>query len=855
MKKLLLVTLLIGYFTIGNAQNINFIDSNFKNALLTHNPVIDTDENGEISIEEAEVVTYLKLSRQNISNLIEIEKFVNLQVLNADYNQLTSVDVSNNSNLTYLKLNSNNLTELDVSNNIDLTYLHVGVNTLTELNLLNNVNLTYLYLNSNSLTNINLSKNIKIGSLFLDNNNLTQINLPESPNLGLLHLNYNALTGIDLSNNINLTNLQLRFNNLKNLDISNNINLIKLELNVNALTDLDLSNNINLTDLKLGSNNFTELNISKNINLINLSLVNNLLTDFDLSKNINLTNLKLSGSIALTKVDLSNNINLTDLSINSSKITTLDVRSCSLTNLEFRGCSNLKTVFMTGQPLEYKTVSGEEILKVNLSYCSQLEFICVDQIYLSSINELLVKANQTDVTLSTDCGSLIQGTVTYDENKDGCDSQDLPFTGGLKLSAISLTGAPPIFVYPNEQGEYNLLLADDTYFIGPALQNPNYYTFSTPIIPSPINLPAQLNTVITDYCIQPLGNFNDLEISIVPVSRARPGFNATYVLVYKNIGNITQSGNITVDYQKDVLNYVSSTPTANSNTDGKLTWNFTNLLPLQTVEIPMTFILNTPTDSPALNNGDILNYTATATGATDETPDNNVMELAQTLVGSYDPNDKTCLEGNILKPDNVGSYLHYLIRFENKGTAEAVNIRVKDVIDTIKLDIESLIPLKSSHSYSTTITNGNEVEFTFNNINLPFDDANNDGYVVFKIKSKTTLVEGDKIVNSAAIYFDFNAPVITEDEIVTVKKEVIEEPKFSDYFTLSPNPTTGILNLTVLDESIQISYITIYDIGGNLVGYYLGTTRTMDVSYLYPNNYFMKIITNKGEQVTQFIKL
>ncbi|WP_422089815.1 DUF7619 domain-containing protein [Tenacibaculum ovolyticum] len=788
MKKLLLVTLLIGYFTIGNAQNINFPDSNFKNGLLNHIPVIDTSNDGEISEEEAANYTQnISLLNKGIINAKGIEYFINLRSLNLSKNELTEIDLSSNIELMNLYLTDNNLISIDLSSN---------------------TNLFIAYLDTNNLTNVNV-------------NNLTR--------LRLLSLSRNNLTNIDVSTNVGLTSLQLIYdNNLTNLDISSNTNLESFSLSGDNFTGIDLSNNINLKNVHLRCNNLTNLDVSKQINLESLFLVSPNLLD----------------------IDLSSNINLNRLNIQRTKINKLDVRSCSLTSINFSQNSNLETVFMTGQAIEN---NRNGVLDVLLYGTPKLEFICADQIYLNDISSLL--GNRINVMLSSDCGNLIEGTITYDANSDGCDSTDLPFIGGVKVSAISLTGAPPIFVFPNEQGKYNLRLDDDTYFIGPALQNLNYYTFSTPIIPAPINIPAQLNTLITDYCVKPIGNFNDLEISFIPVNGAIPGFNATYILTYKNIGTTTQSGNITVDYQKDVLNYVSSTPTTNSNTDGQLTWSFTNLLPMQSIEIPVIFTLNTPTDSPALNNGDILNYTATVTGATDETPDNNVMSLLQTVVNSYDPNDKTCLEGNILKPDNVGSYLHYLIRFENKGTAEAVNIRVKDVIDTTKLDIESLIPLKSSHSYSTTITNGNEVEFIFNNINLPFDDANNDGYVLFKIKSKATLVEGDKIVNGAAIYFDFNAPVITEDEIVTVKKEVIEQPKFSDYFTLSPNPTTGILNLTVLDESIQISYITIYDIGGNLVGYYLGTTRTMDVSYLYPNNYFMKIITNKGEQVTQFIKL
>ncbi|WBX68825.1 T9SS type A sorting domain-containing protein [Tenacibaculum dicentrarchi] len=796
MKKLLFLTLLIGYYAIGNTQNINFPDSNFKNALLNHSPLVDTDSNGEISVQEAENSKYLRLTNKGISDLSGIENFSNLEGLTVNKNQLISIDLTKNTKLKLINLSDNKISNINITNNLDLKSFSIRNNKLTDINIATNLNLTSLDVFNNNIQSIDISKNVL----------LTNLNVASNFSLGQLNITKNVL--------------------LKHLYAFNN-----------GLTEIDISNNTNLVTLNVMQNNLLNLDVSKNVLLTSISVNNNKLTD----------------------INLSNNSKLGWLRIQYNKLNTLNVRPCSLIFLNFEGNSNLTSVSMTGQSIGYTTsISGEEKLNVNLKNCPKLEFICAEQEYLNDIFTLLEEANQTSCMLSNDCDvphNRIKGTVTYDVNGDGCDSADVPFTAGLRVSAISLTNGQSTVAYPNQEGKYALHISDDTYFIAPALQNLNYFTFSTPVTPTPINIPVQLNTLITDYCVKSVGNFNDLEVSIVPLTRARPGFNATYKLTYKNIGTTTQSGTVTLNYQENVLNYVSSIPTVNSDTNGQLTWSFTNLLPLKSVEIPVTFVLNTPLDSPALNNGDILNYKATVTGKTDQTPNNNVMTLSQTVVNSYDPNDKTCLEGNILNPDNVGQYLHYLIRFENKGTAEAVNIRVKDVIDTTKLDIESLIPLKSSHSYSTIITNGNEVEFIFKNINLPFDDANNDGYVLFKIKSKETLVEGDKIVNGAAIYFDFNAPVITENEIVTVKKEVIEQPEFSNYFTLSPNPTTGILNLKVLNDNIQISYITIYDIGGNLVGYYFGNTRVMNVSYLYPNNYFMKIITNKGELVTKFIKL
>jgi hypothetical protein len=67
----------------------------------------------------------------------------------------------------------------------------------------------------------------------------------------------------------------------------------------------------------------------------------------------------------------------------------------------------------------------------------------------------------------------------------------------------------------------------------------------------------------------------------------------------------------------------------------------------------------------------------------------------------------------------VGKELHYMIRFENTGTASAVNIVVKDMIDMDKFDISSLVPLEwKSSVYVTRISIGNKVEFIFENINF-----------------------------------------------------------------------------------------------------------------------------------------
>ena len=100
-----------------------------------------------------------------------------------------------------------------------------------------------------------------------------------------------------------------------------------------------------------------------------------------------------------------------------------------------------------------------------------------------------------------------------------------------------------------------------------------------------------------------------------------------------------------------------------------------------------------------MNIGDILNFTATISPVSgDETVADNSFILNEVVRGSFDPNDKTCLEGDTMTPEQVGKYLHYLIRFQNSGTAAAENIVVKDIIDTEKYDVNSLELVSSSTS-------------------------------------------------------------------------------------------------------------------------------------------------------------
>ncbi len=739
--------IIIAFTTICNAQIINIPDSNFKAKLLQASPfneiasienpiydisnnsitisnysTIDTNGDGEIQISEAVMIKYLNLSQiivsSNITSLVGIEYFTNLQYLNCTNNELNILNVSACNNLKFLFCAINNLDSLDISENSNLIELNCASNNLTSLNTSENFDLLHLNCQENNILSLNLSQNVNLTSLYCNANQLTSLNVSQNNSLSTIVCGNNQITNLDITN----TNVNL-------LDINNNF----------------------MTELYLKNNNF-----------------------------------------GWYSIDLDNNIQLT-----------------------------------------YVCVKDEDV-----------------DFFEQYINEL----GYTNCHINTYCSFTpggtfytIQGNNKFDFNVNGCDINDIVYPN-FKFSITDGTNTG-IFI-TNNSGNYSIPLQSGTHTATPIIENPTYFNVS----PTSINVsfPSTSSPFTQDFCISPNGSHNDLEVLLLPINAASPGFDAIYKLVYKNKGTTTQSGTINFSFDDSVLDFVSSNPSFTSQSTGNLTWDFTNLLPFESREIDIVLNLNSPTETPALNSGDLLNFTASVNSSTDETPNDNIATLNQIVVNSYDPNDKTCLEGTTITPTMVGEYVHYLIRFENNGTANAQNIVVKDMIDINKFDINTLIPIKGSHNFETRISNTNKVEFIFQNINLPFDDANNDGYISFKIKTKSNLVVGNTFSNSANIYFDYNFPIVTNNYTTTVQNSLgIQENDYINDISVYPNPVKDILNFKTEQNILKVE---VYDIAGRILSSNSISENKIDLSELKTGNYILKLFTEKGIMNTKIIK-
>ncbi len=170
----------------------------------------------------------------------------------------------------------------------------------------------------------------------------------------------------------------------------------------------------------------------------------------------------------------------------------------------------------------------------------------------------------------------------------------------------------------------------------------------------------------------------------------------------------------------------------------------------------------------------------TSTGLIVQWPNENGSPFSDTkcweVKGSFDPNDKSAIPQGVQDQHYIqpNTPIDYTIRFQNTGTDTAFTVVIKDLID-FWLNIQTIRPGASSHPYVMTFDGLYRVVFTFNNILLPDSNTNlvgSMGFVQFQIQQKTN-IEGFPILNEASIYFDYNAPIVTNTVMHTVRKQII----------------------------------------------------------------------------------
>lgn len=345
----------------------------------------------------------------------------------------------------------------------------------------------------------------------------------------------------------------------------------------------------------------------------------------------------------------------------------------------------------------------------------------------------------------------------------------------------------------------------------------------------------------------------DAQISIIPGGQPRPGFTYGNFVYYQNRGMQTiPSGTITFTKSSNVT-IATLPPGATPAFDG-FTYNFTNLATSETRAIYVGFLVPT---IPMVALGDLVTNTASIQISNDADVSNNTATLSQTIVGSYDPNDKSESHGGKIVHDNftANDYLYYTIQFENTGTANAEFIRIEDALDN-QLDQNTFEMISSSHTVDTK-REVNQLTWHFYDIDLPptvTSPTQSHGFVTFRIKPKSGYEIGDVIPNTAFIYFDYN-PAIVTNTYDTEFVETLGNDSFDAYsISIAPNPASRLITITNNNTLEKIAMVNIYDLTGKKI-YTLNnnslTNISIDVSPFAKGLYLIELLSDNNSKVAK----
>jgi len=145
---------------------------------------------------------------------------------------------------------------------------------------------------------------------------------------------------------------------------------------------------------------------------------------------------------------------------------------------------------------------------------------------------------------------------------------------------------------------------------------------------------------------------------------------------------------------------------------------------------------------------------------------------------------------------------------------------------------------------------------------LPDSTADYDGsmgYFQYRIKPLSNLPLGTQIENTAYIYFDYNAPIITnttQNNFQTVVS-TINRNDDTNQLKVFPNPANEILNINLQNNIIENCIITnalgqmVYSSANEINGNH---KIQLNISNLSAGVYFVKVRSSNDSYTAKFVK-
>jgi uncharacterized repeat protein (TIGR01451 family) len=844
----------IGIFSTTQAQMVNIPDANFKAALLSNYIVIDTNGDGEIQVSEATAYHYsLDVSWKNISDLTGIEEFINLTSLDCYNNQLTSLDLSNNTSLYDLHCEVNQLTSLNISNNTSLTAVCAYYNQLTSLDVSTNTFLTNLDCDYNQLTNLDVSNNTALYLLSCSYNHLIDIELSANDSLVVIECDNNQLTNLDVSVIPNLQNLICNNNLLINLDLSNNTSLINLLCYANQLTSLNLrnGNNINMDTIYADNNpNLTCIQVDDAIYSSNnwiyfdsdASFGENCLYDIGYPNTISGNVLKDDNCLIdaipqgfeniIVRTEPYSFYGVTDSLGNytvSTDTGTYQVNQLLTNPLISQLCPmpNYHTVVFDTLAQDttdinfFNKIIECPLLTVDLN--SDRRRRCfTNNTYVEYCNtgfadasgvEVMVQMPEYVILVFADYPYTVDTSGNYifdigNLEQGECGNIHIIDSVACELNITDLTQCTKAWITPKNDCADSLSIGFDAWDKSSVMVTGECH-----------------NDTLVSYTITNTGDFGDGDMEAPQEYR----IYVDNALALTETFQLNGGGSINIDYP------------ANGQT-----------IRLEADQHPMHPGNSHPQETIEAcgeNNGQISTGFVNTMPIDDEDYDVEIDCLP--IIDSFDPNDKSVSPSGITENHylQTGTLLDYQIRFQNTGTDTAFTVVVIDTLSEY-LNPSTIQWGVSSHIYTIDVSGmGNPIlRFTFNSINLPDSTTNelsSHGFVKFKVAPYDTLPNGTQINNTANIYFDYNLPMITNTSQIIISDSVliysplIIETISNENINIYPNPTSGIITIKAKD----ILQVEIYSISGVLIK--TTNKKEIDLRNNAKGLYFVKVIAKE----------
>ncbi|WP_394748406.1 T9SS type B sorting domain-containing protein [Spongiimicrobium salis] len=424
-------------------------DPNFEQFLVDQG--IDSNGiTGDILDADAEAVTVLSVTRNDITDFTGLEAFINLVNLNAGTNQFATLPLNNLTLLEELRFRNNQaLASLDLSQNTALRIFEIRASSAAPIP---------------TIPSLDFSQNLNLEELDISVfASITSLTFPVTPTLTDIDIAQLSVPTIDMSlltgdidfrivgSRVDVTilypnqrdamkRLELSSIDFPLVDVSELIGLERLGLFATNVESFILPNTNTLTNITIWNHEIAApFSMAAVPQLQSLDIRNNFGTfpfDIDLTTNTELRSLTLPRNL-MNSIDISQNIMLTTLDVNTNNLTTLDV---------------------TNQPdLNRLDAYTNQLPSIDLSQNLNLQWLNLSQNELPAL----------DVTLNTELRSV-------NINSNQFTGTGLDLTQNLELSSFSAAFNEIESLDITQNTELSFLVLNDNLFPGTAILDQFY---------------------------------------------------------------------------------------------------------------------------------------------------------------------------------------------------------------------------------------------------------------------------------------------------------------------------------------------------------------------------------------------